>query len=41
MQIGERIFRQMKQKTQAILGVLTSIFVSSDGKVSAKMRAAI
>ena len=39
MQIGERIFRQMKQKTQAILGVLTSIFVKYGGKYSVKMRA--
>ncbi len=39
MQIGEKIFRQMKQKTLAILDVLTSIFVRYDGKYSVKMRA--
>ncbi len=39
MQIGEKIFRQMKQKTQAILDVLTSIFVRYDGKYSVKMHA--
>ncbi len=37
MQIDERFFRQVKQKTQAILYVLTSIFVIDDGKRLVKM----
>ncbi len=39
MQIGEKIFRQMKQKTQAMLVALTSIFVKYGEKYSVKMRA--
>ena len=37
MQIGERIFRRIKQKTQAILCVLTSIFARYGGKGSDKV----
>ena len=35
--IGERICRQAKQKTQAILCVLTSIFAKHDGKSADKI----
>ena len=39
VQVGEKIFRQAKQKAQGILDVLPSIFARDDGKDSAEMRA--
>ncbi|MCR5782561.1 MAG: hypothetical protein K6G90_07455, partial [Clostridia bacterium] len=39
MQIAEIFFRQLKQKAQAILCVLTSIFVIDAGKRAGKMYA--